>query len=138
MMSPIGLLSVCPINLHFLLHIYWVIGSWLVRSQAEFLVAYSDYSGHLIFSIERKWQLLMNICSLLEILFVTRQVSEPPHRSTDLTLVLKIRILFFVLSAVDLHTDFRLLKACHTVFPILVLTSSSVPVPPVVETILPR
>ncbi|CAH8444279.1 unnamed protein product [Heterobilharzia americana] len=129
-MSSVGLLSAWPIHLHFFLHICCVIGSWLVRSQSSLLLI---FSGHLIFSSERK-QLLMNVCSLLEIPFVTRQVSEP-YKSTDLTLVLKIRILFRMLSAEDLHTGFRLMNACLA-FPILTLTSSSVP--PVVETVLPR
>ncbi|CAH8850592.1 unnamed protein product [Trichobilharzia szidati] len=40
-----------------------------------------------------------------------------------------------MLSAVDLHTDLRVVKACLA-FPILALISSSVP--PVVETMLPR
>ncbi|CAH8506304.1 unnamed protein product [Heterobilharzia americana] len=77
----------------------------------------------------------MNVCSLLGIPFVTRPASEP-YRSTALTLVLKIPILFYMLSAVDLQTDFRLVEACLPVFPILVLTSSSVP-PSVLETMLP-
>ncbi|CAH8506314.1 unnamed protein product [Heterobilharzia americana] len=79
-MSSVGLLSAWPIHLHFFLHICCVIGSWLVRCQSSLLLI---FSGHLIFSSERK-QLLMNVCSLLEMPFVTRQVSQP-YRSTDLT-----------------------------------------------------
>ncbi|CAH8450799.1 unnamed protein product, partial [Heterobilharzia americana] len=61
----------------------------------------------------------MNFCSLFEMLYVTRQVSEPSHESTDLTeLVLKFWMLFTLCaewsgvewSVVDLHTDFRLMQ----------------------------
>ena len=63
------------------------------------------------------------------------QVSDQ-YSSTEFTLELKIQILFFMLrSAVDLHTDLRVMKS-YLAFPILSLTSSCVP--PVVETMLPR
>nr|CAH8847999.1 unnamed protein product [Trichobilharzia regenti] len=131
-MSPSGLLSECPIHLHFLLHICWLaIGSCFVCSHNSLLVI---LSGHLIFSIERR-QLLIKVCSLLEIFFVTRQVSDP-YRRTDFTFVLKIRrILLLMLSDEDFQIDFRLMNV-FLAFPILDLTSSSAP--PVVETMLPR
>ncbi|CAH8489615.1 unnamed protein product [Heterobilharzia americana] len=82
----------------------------------------------------------MSVCSLLEILSVTSQLSDP-YNSTDSTdSVLKIRMLFTLYaewSGVDFHTDFGLVKACVAVFPILASTSSSVLVPPVVESMLP-
>ncbi|CAH8614652.1 unnamed protein product [Heterobilharzia americana] len=90
----------------------WVLG-WFV-ARPEFPLAYSFSPSHLI----ERGQLLMNVCSLLEMLFVTRQVSQPSQRSIDLTLVLEIRILFRMLCAEDLHTDFRLMNACFP-FPIL-------------------
>ncbi|CAH8873153.1 unnamed protein product [Trichobilharzia szidati] len=46
----------------------------------------------------------MEVCSLFEMLFMTRQVSDP-YSSTNFTLKSKIRILFLMLTAVDLHTD---------------------------------
>ncbi|CAH8639973.1 unnamed protein product [Heterobilharzia americana] len=45
--------------------------------------------------------MLMNVCSLLEMPVLTPQVSEP-YTSTDFTLVLKVHILFYMLSAEDL------------------------------------
>ncbi|CAH8861870.1 unnamed protein product [Trichobilharzia szidati] len=129
-MSLAGFLRVWPIHLHFFLPICFTMGSWLVRSQRSLLLI---LSGHLILSIERR-HLLMKVCSLFEVLFVTRQVSDP-YSSTDFTLELKIPILFLTLNDVVLHTDFRVMKACLA-FPILALISSSVP--PVVETMLPK
>ncbi|CAH8610717.1 unnamed protein product [Heterobilharzia americana] len=41
------------------------------------------------------WQLLMNVCSLLLMPFITHHVSQPPHGSTHLTDVgVQIQILF--------------------------------------------
>ena len=88
-------------------------------------------AGHLIFTIERR-QLLTKVCNLLVMFFVTRQVSDP-YRRTDLTFVLKIRILLLMLSDEDFHIGFRLINV-FLAFPILDLTSSSVP--RVVETML--
>ena len=76
----------------------------------------------------------MNVCSLFVFVFVTRHVSEPYNR-TDFTFVPKILILFCRKREAALQMGRRVLKTCHALF-ILFLISSSVP--PSLLTTLPR
>ena len=78
--------------------------------------------------------LLINVCSTRVVVMVTLPVSEP-YSSTLFTLVLKILILFHADKDGVFHTVFKMLNACLA-FPILFLTSSSVP--PLSVTRLPR
>ncbi|CAH8619148.1 unnamed protein product [Heterobilharzia americana] len=96
-MSTIGLLSVYTIQLHLPLNICSAIASLLVRCQPArvpcclFLLFWQSIWSSV--SSWRRRQLLINVCSLLESLFMTHQVSQS-YSSTDLTLVLKICTLF--------------------------------------------
>lgn len=55
----------------------------------------------------------MKVCSLLEVTFVTRwsRLSDLYIAAlTDLTLELKFRIFFFMMSTADHHTDLRIIE----------------------------
>ena len=123
---------VCPILVHFLLAISLLVMCLFVLQISLFVVL----SCHLVFRMYLR-HLLMIVCSSQVVVLVTLHVSEP-YSSTLFTLVLKILILFrssFVEKDDVFHTVFKMLNACLP-FPILFLTSSSVP--PLSVTTLPR
>ena len=120
---------VCPIYVHVLPAVSLLMLCWSVLQISLFVVL----SCHLVFRMYLR-HLLMNVCSIQVVVFVTLHVSEP-HSSTLFTLVLAILILFRVDKDDMFHTVFKMLNACLA-FPILFLTSSSVP--PLSDTTLPR
>ena len=129
-MLPGGFLSEWPIHLHFLLPICCGIGSCFARCQRSWLLTLSD---QWMFRMKRRHR-LVKVCSLFEMTFVTFHVSDP-YKSTDLTLLLKMRSLLLTDKALALHTGFSTLKT-YLAFPIRALTSSSAP--PVTVTKLPK
>ena len=121
---------VCPIHVHFHLAISFLMLCWSVLIQISLFVV---LSCHLVFRMYLR-HLLMNVCSILVVVLFALRVSEP-YSSTLFTLVLKILVLFHVEKNYVFHTVLKMLKACLA-FPILFLTSSSVP--PLSVTTLPR
>ena len=104
--SPLFLRRVWPIHLHVFLLITVPISSWLVLFKSSVL---DIVSGQYIFSIFLR-HLLIKVCSCLMMALVVFQVSLP-YRSTDFTLVLKMRILVLVVIFFDFQILFRLLYA---------------------------
>jgi len=78
--------------------------------------------------------LLAKNCNLLEVAFVTFHVSDP-HKRTDFTLVLNIRIFVFLDIVFDFHTGYIIVKA-FLAFPILSWMPRSDP--PFLLLLLPR
>ena len=112
---------VCPIHVHFLLAISFLMLCWSVLLQISLFVV---LSWHLVFRMYLR-HLLMNVCSIWVVVLVTLHVSEP-YSSTLFTLVLKILILFRVEKDDVFYTVFKMLNA-YFAFPILFLASSSIP-----------
>ena len=112
---------VCPIRVHFFLAISFFMLCWSVLLKIFFFVV---LSCHLVFRMYLR-HLLMNVCSIWVVVLVTLHVSEP-YSGTLFTLVLKIMILLRVEKDGVFHTVYKMLNACLA-FPILFLTSSSVP-----------
>ena len=114
-------LNVCPTHFHLRLPISICIGTCPVLSHScSFLIL----SVHLSFKFVLK-HLLTNTWSLFMTPCVVFQVSQP-YSSSDLTFELKSPI-FVEIEILDaFHTLLRLAKAVLA-FPILVLTSASVP-----------
>ena len=124
---------VCPIHVHFLLVfppespdavLLWPPPDFFV---CGFILPFG-------FQDVSQRHLLMNVCSIRVVVVVTLRVSEP-YSSTLFTLVLKILILFHVEKDDVFHNVYKMLNSCLA-FPVLFLTSSSVP--PLSVTTLPR
>ena len=122
---------VCPTHVNIFLAISLLMLCWSVLLQISLFVV---VSCHLAFRMYLR-HLLMN--SIRVVVLVTLHISKPYTvcSSTLFTLVLKILILFRVGKDDMFHTVCKTLKACQA-FPILFLTSSSVP--PLSATTLPR
>ncbi|CAH8570267.1 unnamed protein product [Heterobilharzia americana] len=91
--TPLHLLSLSPIQSIYTVFQCIFVGRSVLRSfldrHSNFILAYSHYFRHLIsssVSSQCRQHLLINVCSLFEMLFVMcRQVFQPSHGSNDLT-----------------------------------------------------
>ena len=72
------------------------------------------FSGHLILGIQCR-HLLTKVYNLLLVVFIVHHASGP-HKRNNLTFILKVLILLWMESAIELHTGHAVFKACHALF----------------------
>jgi hypothetical protein len=127
---PLGFLKVWPIQRHFLFPISSFIGTWPALSQRS---SFRTLSSHLILRMVLR-HLLTKVWTFFNVPAVAFQVSHPYSR-TDFTFELKSLNFVFLEILVALHTFPSWVNAALA-FPILALTSASVP--PLPSIMLPR